>query len=61
MGNCLTSTVDEPEPTREGASAPITEKEVKAAQDAWAAGVVRVGKVYTDGGDFKAAGRVEWA
>ena len=33
---------------RGGASGPITAAEVEAAQDAWAAGVVHVGKVFSD-------------
>jgi hypothetical protein len=36
----------------------ITEKDVNAAQQAWCDGLVRIGKVYKDGGDYKAeAGR----
>ncbi len=34
---------------------PITEQEVLQAQDAWAKGIVEIGKVYQDGGDYKAA------
>lgn len=33
----------------------ITEKEVVAAQKAWGEGIVRIGKVFTDGGDYSAA------
>ena len=33
----------------------ITEKEVVAAQKAWGEGIVKIGKVYSDGGDFTAA------
>lgn len=33
----------------------ITEKEVVAAQKAWGEGIVRIGKVYQDGGDYTAA------
>jgi hypothetical protein len=33
----------------------ITEAEVNAAQQAWCDGLVRIGKVYKDGGDYKAA------
>jgi len=33
----------------------ITEKEVVAAQQAWGEGIVRIGKVYQDGGDYTAA------
>src|SRR6516165_1062285 len=35
--------------------ASITEKEVQAAQQAWCDGLVQIGKVYKDGGDYKAA------
>lgn len=34
--------------------APITEAEVNAAQQAWCDGLVKIGKVYKDGGDYKA-------
>jgi hypothetical protein len=34
--------------------ASITVKEVNAAQMAWCDGLVRIGKVYKDGGDYKA-------
>lgn len=33
----------------------ITEKEVVAAQKAWGEGIVKIGKVYQDGGDYAAA------
>ena len=33
----------------------ITEAEVNAAQQAWCDGLVRIGKIYKDGGDYKAA------
>lgn len=33
----------------------ITEREVVAAQRAWGEGIIRIGKVYTDGGDYAAA------
>ena len=33
----------------------ITEAEVNAAQQAWCDGLVKIGKVYKDGGDYKAA------
>lgn len=33
----------------------ITEQEVVAAQKAWGEGIVKIGKVYTDGGDYSAA------
>ena len=33
----------------------ITEKEVVAAQKAWGEGIVKIGKVYSDGGDYSAA------
>src|SRR5262249_51011262 len=32
----------------------ITEAEVNAAQQAWCDGLVKIGKVYNDGGDYKA-------
>ena len=32
----------------------ITEQEVVAAQKAWGEGIVKIGKVYTDGGDYTA-------
>jgi hypothetical protein len=35
--------------------APITEAEVNAAQQAWCDVLVRIGKVYKEGGDYKAA------
>ena len=33
----------------------ITEREVVAAQKAWGEGIVKIGKVYSDGGDYSAA------
>ena len=39
--------IDTPKP------APITEAEVNAAQQAWCDGLVAIGKVYKDGGDYK--------
>jgi hypothetical protein len=33
----------------------ITEKEVVAAQKAWGEGIVKIGKVYSEGGDYSAA------
>jgi len=33
----------------------ITEKEVVAAQKAWGEGIVKIGKVYAEGGDYSAA------
>lgn len=39
----------------EPVKAAITEAEVNAAQLAWCDGLVKVGKVYKDGGDYKAA------
>lgn len=33
----------------------ITEREVVAAQKAWGEGIVKIGKVYTEGGDYAAA------
>ncbi|MBC8209038.1 MAG: hypothetical protein H8E79_07715 [Desulfobulbaceae bacterium] len=33
----------------------ITEQEVALAQQAWGEGIVKIGKVFTDGGDFSAA------
>ena len=35
----------------------ITEAEVREAQEAWGKAVVAVGKVYSDGGDYKAVGK----
>ncbi|OYY74090.1 MAG: hypothetical protein B7Y40_06660 [Gammaproteobacteria bacterium 28-57-27] len=35
--------------------AAITEQDVLQAQQAWAQGIVEIGKVYQDGGDYKAA------
>lgn len=35
-------------------AAAITEAEVNAAQQAWCDGLVRIGKAYKDGGDYKA-------
>ncbi len=37
------------------AVAPLTEQDVIKAQEAWAKGIVEIGKVYQDGGDYKAA------
>lgn len=37
------------------AVAPITAEEVTAAQTAWGEGIVAIGKVFTEEGDFKAA------
>lgn len=39
----------------QSATISITENEVLAAQKAWGEGIVRIGKVYSDKGDFKAA------
>ncbi len=39
----------------QSAKGPITEAEVLAAEASWGAGLVDIGKVYTSGGDFKAA------
>ena len=36
------------------AAAAMTDKDVINAQDAWAKGIVEIGKVYQDGGDYKA-------
>jgi len=33
--------------------APITEAEVNAAQQAWCDGLIKIGKVHADGGDYK--------
>lgn len=33
----------------------ITEKDIISAQDAWGDGIVKIGKVFQDGGDFSAA------
>lgn len=33
----------------------ISEQEVVAAQEAWGAGIVRIGKVFSDGGDYRKA------
>ena len=38
-------------------SVEITEEEVREAQEAWGKAVVAVGKVYSDGGDYKAVGK----
>ena len=35
----------------------ITEAEVNAAQQAWCDGLLQIGKVHQDGGDYKAAAR----
>jgi hypothetical protein len=37
------------------AKASITEKDVNDAQQAWCDGLVQIGKLYKDGGDYKAA------
>lgn len=39
----------------EGATASITAEEVAAAQKAWGEGIVKIGKVSTDGGDVRQA------
>lgn len=36
------------------AAAPITEQDVIKAEDTWAKDIVEIGKVYQDGGDYKA-------
>lgn len=41
-------------PTEQSANC-ISEKEVVAAQKAWGEGIVKIGKTYTDGGDYTAA------
>ena len=43
-----------PAPTEQSANC-ISEKEVVAAQKAWGEGIVKIGKTYTDGGDYTAA------
>src|SRR5687767_4696482 len=40
--------------TAEEAKAAITTAEVNAAQQAWCDGLVKIGKAYSDGGDYKA-------
>ena len=47
---CSQAVADEPVK-----KAAITEAEVNAAQQAWCDGLVKIGKVYKDGGDYKAA------
>src|SRR6516164_6837884 len=47
---CSPAVADEPVK-----KAAITEAEVNAAQQAWCDGLVKIGKVYKDGGDYKAA------
>ena len=42
---------------REPSGTKITEEEVREAQEAWGKAVVAVGKVYSDGGDYKAVGK----
>jgi len=37
------------------AAAPITEQEVIAAQEAWGQSLVEIGRLYQDGGDYRAA------
>lgn len=45
--------------SQHGAKSPITEAQVNAAQQAWCDELVRIGKVFADGGDYKAtAGEV---
>jgi hypothetical protein len=39
------------------AAAPITAEEVAEAQQAWGEGIVRIGQVYSDGGDYEQAAR----
>lgn len=52
-GSSLAVAADKP------TKAPITEAEVNAAQQAWCDGLVKIGKVYADGGDYKStAGEV---
>lgn len=48
----MVSAVPAAEPQPRGA---ITETEVNAAQQAWCDGLVKIGKVYKDKGDYKAA------
>ncbi|MEM1057093.1 MAG: phosphoribosyl-AMP cyclohydrolase [Bacteroidota bacterium] len=40
--------------TAEAPANPITAAEVEAAQQAWGEGIVAIGQVFTDGGDFSA-------
>jgi hypothetical protein len=52
MAVCLTALpVPAADPPAQGA---ITEAEVNAAQRAWCDGLVKIGKVYKEGGDYKA-------
>lgn len=41
----------------QAATAPITEADVVAAENAWGDGIVQIGKLYSDGGDYKAYAR----
>lgn len=41
----------------QAATQPITEAEVVAAENAWGLGIVDIGKLYADGGDYKAYAR----
>ena len=41
--------------TEQNTKAKITEAEVNAAQQAWCDALVKIGKVYAEGGDYKAA------
>lgn len=40
--------------SKAGASTPITEAEVQAAQQAWGEGIVAIGQTFTDKGDYRA-------
>ncbi|MGD9889141.1 MAG: hypothetical protein AB7S56_07755 [Halothiobacillaceae bacterium] len=51
MGNAYAKTA----PSVPMTDVPITEQDVLQAQDEWAKGIVHIGKVYQDGGDYKAA------
>jgi len=42
-----------PDTTAQAAADPITAAEVQAAQQAWGEGIVAIGQVFTDGGDYR--------
>lgn len=52
---CAAQSTPPENPTTQPTKPDITEAEVNAAQQGWCDGLVRIGKVYKEGGDYKAA------
>lgn len=57
LAACSPAAEDASAETATGEGAAITEDEVTAAQQAWGEGIVSIGQVYTDEGDYQQAAR----